>query len=142
MASPTCDYLVYYESLAYLIPRLLIWLALSGAAIADAFIHKHIKRRGWQLHVGICVVIASFVVQDVLLLTYSIGSRSGLSAVDDVCKAFIFFSDLADSLFIVSLACLQLNVLQQSFHAYLPMCCCAGAAVSNSCWLLVRVGNQ
>lgn len=112
MPSPTCDYLIYYESLAYLIPRLLVWLALSCAVIADAFIHKHIKRRGWQLHVGICVVIAFFVVQDVLLLTYSIGSRSELSGLDNVCKAFIFFSDLADSLFIVRLNMVQLCTVQ------------------------------
>ncbi|MCJ1297925.1 hypothetical protein MMC08_000714 [Hypocenomyce scalaris] len=102
MASPICEYLVYYESLAYLIPRLLIWLALFGLAITDGILHRHIKKRGWQLHRGICVVIGAFVVQDVLLLTYSIGARSNLGTVDGVCKAFIFFSDLADSLFIVS----------------------------------------
>ena len=101
MASPICEYLVYYESLAYLIPRLLIWLALFGLAITDGILHRHIKKRGWQLHRGICVVIGAFVVQDVLLLTYSIGARSNLGTVDGVCKAFIFFSDLADSLFIV-----------------------------------------
>ena len=103
MASPTCDYLIYYESRAYLIPRLLVWLALACAAIADAVVHMHIKRRGWQLHVGICAVTAAFVVQDVLLLTYSIGTRTGLGTIGNVCKAFIFFSDLADSLFIVSM---------------------------------------
>lgn len=101
--SPTCEYLIYYESLAYLIPRLLIWLALFGLATTDGILHRHIKKRGWQLHRGICLVIGAFVVQDVLLLTYSIGSRSGLGTIDGVCKAFIFFSDLADSLFIVSL---------------------------------------
>lgn len=123
MASPTCDYLIYYESLAYLIPRLLIWAALSGVVIADAFIHKHIKRRGWQLHVGICVVIAFFVVQDILLLTYSIGSRSGLSALDNVCKAFIFFSDLADSLFIVSVAIEAVCQCTYTCSAQLHECC-------------------
>lgn len=101
--SPTCEYLIYYESLAYLIPRLLIWLALFGLATTDGILHRHIKKRGWQLHRGICLVIGAFVVQDVLLLTYSIGSRSGLGTIDGVCKAFIFFSDLADSLFIVLL---------------------------------------
>lgn len=48
------------------------------------------------------MVIGAFVLQDILLLSYSIGARSGLSSIDDVCKSFIFFADLADSLFIVS----------------------------------------
>ncbi|KAA6425595.1 MAG: hypothetical protein FRX49_04492 [Trebouxia sp. A1-2] len=109
MASPTCEYLIYYESLAYLIPRLLVWLALFGLATADGVLHRHIKKRGWQLHRGILLVIGAYVVQDVLLLTYSIGARSNLGTIDDVCKAFIFFADLADSLFIlVSLIALLL----------------------------------
>ena len=102
MASPTCDYLIYYESLAYLIPRFLVWLALFALATVDGVLHRHIKRRGWQLHRGICVVIGAFVLQDILLLSYSIGKRTGLSTIDNVCKSFIFFADLADSLFIVS----------------------------------------
>ena len=126
MVSPVCDNLIYYESLPYLIPRLLIWLSLSCAAITDAFVHKHIKRRGWQLHVGICVVIASFVVPDVLLLTYSIGSRSRPGTMDNVCKAFIFFSDSADSLFIVSLyGCVSVYMVsyRTGLNAYLPTYC-------------------
>ena len=101
MASPVCENLIYYESLAYLIPRFLVWLALFGLATADGVLHRHIKKRGWQLHRGICVVIGAFVVQDTLLLVYSIGARNGLSTMDNVCKAFIFFADLGDSLFIV-----------------------------------------
>lgn len=100
MVSPVCEYLTYYESLAYLIPRLLVWLALFSLATADGVLHRHIKKRGWQLHRGILLVIGAYVVQDVLLLTYSIGARSDLGTVDDVCKAFIFFADLADSLLI------------------------------------------
>ena len=102
MASPTCEYLIYYESLAYLIPRFLVWLALFVLATTDGVLHRHIKRRGWQLHRGICLVIGAFVLQDILLLVYSIGARTGLGSIDNVCKSFIFFSDLADSLFIVS----------------------------------------
>ena len=104
MDSPICEYLTQYESLAYLIPRLLIWLALFGLATADGVLHRHIKQRGWQLHRGILLVIGAYVIQDVLLLTYSIGARSNLGTVDDVCKAFIFFANLADSLFIVRLS--------------------------------------
>ena len=100
MASPICEYLVYYESLAYLIPKLIIWLALFGSATTDGILHGHIKTRRWQLHRGICVVIGAFVVQHVLLLTY-FGARRNLGTVDGVCKAFIYFSELADSLFIV-----------------------------------------
>ena len=102
MGSPTCDYLISYESLAYLIPRLLVWLAMFALATTDGVLHRHIKRRGWQLHRGICVVIGAFVLQDILLLSYSIGAKTGLSSIDNVCKSFIFFADLADSLFIVS----------------------------------------
>lgn len=102
MTSPTCDYLISYESLAYLVPRLLVWVALFALATTDGVLHRHIKRRGWQLHRGICVVIGAFVLQDVLLLSYSIGKRTGLGSIDNVCKSFIFFADLADSLFIVS----------------------------------------
>ena len=104
MVSPTCEYLIYYESLAYLIPRLLVWLALFGLATADGVLHRHIKKRGWQLHRGILLVIGAYVIQDILLLTYSVGARSNLGTIDDVCKAFIFFADLADSLFIVRLS--------------------------------------
>jgi len=104
MASPTCEYLTYYESLAYLIPRLLVWLSLFGLATAGGVLHRHIKKRGWQLHRGILLVIGAYVIQDILLLTYSVGARSNLGTIDDVCKAFIFFADLADSLFIVRLS--------------------------------------
>lgn len=101
----TCAYLIYFESLEYLIPRLLVWLALFALATTDGVLHKHIKRRGWQLHRGICLVIGAFVLQDILLVTYSIGKRKGSSsvAVENVCKSYIFFADLADSLFIVSI---------------------------------------
>lgn len=107
--APVCENLIYYEPLAYLIPRLLVWLALFGLATADGVLHRHIKRRGWQLHRGIVVVIGSFVVQDTLLLVYLGGARHGMGTIEDVCKAFIFFADLADSLFIVGIrlkACL------------------------------------
>ncbi|KAL3148903.1 hypothetical protein ABBQ32_001771 [Trebouxia sp. C0010 RCD-2024] len=99
----TCAYLIYFESLEYLIPRLLVWLALFALATTDGVLHKHIKRRGWQLHRGICVVIGGFVLQDILLVTYSIGKRRGSTsaAIENVCKSYIFFADLADSLFIV-----------------------------------------
>ena len=115
MVSPVCEYLTYYESLAYLIPRLLVWLALFGLATADGVLHRHIKKRGWQLHRGILLVIGAYVVQDVLLLTYSIGARSDLGTVDDVCKAFIFFADLADSLLIVTLS--RVPCFDLCFHA-------------------------
>ena len=101
MAYPSCKVSAYYESPVFLIPKLLIWLALFGSAITDGILHRYTKTRRWQLHRGICVVIGAFVVQDVLLLTYSIGARHNL-AVDGVCKAFVYFSDLADSLFIVT----------------------------------------
>jgi len=78
--------------------------AVVGLATADGVLHRHIKKRGWQLHRGFLLVIGAYVIQDILLLTYSVGARSNLGTIDDVCKAFIFFADLADSLFIVRLS--------------------------------------
>lgn len=145
MASPTCDYLIYYESLAYLIPRFLVWLALFALATVDGVLHRHIKRRGWQLHRGICVVIGAFVLQDILLLSYSIGKRTGLSTIDNVCKSFIFFADLADSLFIVSGTLLgPPNSVAQNGVPWFDLknpevsaCCAAGSADGYCCWVLV-----
>ena len=50
------------------------------------------------------VVIGAVVWQDILLLAYAASLKSGLSASQNVFKVYIFFSDLADSLFIVSTA--------------------------------------
>ena len=48
------------------------------------------------------VVIGAVVWQDILLLAYAASLKSGLSASQNIFKVYIFFSDLADSLFIVS----------------------------------------
>ena len=50
------------------------------------------------------VVIGAVVWQDILLLAYAASLKSGLSASQNIFKVYIFFSDLADSLFIVSIA--------------------------------------
>ena len=47
------------------------------------------------------------VWQDILLLAYTTSLKSGLSASQNIFKVYIFFSDLADSLFIVRIAAVR-----------------------------------
>ena len=86
----------------YLIPRLIIWTLLFGLALTDAIRHRHVKRRGHQLQKGVLLVIGAFIVQDVLLLTYSAQSRADEPAARSIYLAYIFFTDFADSAFHVS----------------------------------------
>ena len=55
-------------------------------------------------HMRLQVVIGAVVWQDILLLAYAASLKSGLSTSQNIFKVYIFFSDLADSLFIVSIA--------------------------------------
>ena len=51
---------------------------------------------------GIVICLFAYVVQEILLLSYSLlnkGNKTG--AADDVRKAYYVFSDLADSVFMV-----------------------------------------
>ena len=77
------------------------WFLLLAAAVADAFINRTKKRRGYQLHRGVITVIAAYVVQDVLLLSFSILSTKKPVTAGRVCQSYIFFTDLADALMIV-----------------------------------------
>ena len=86
----------------YLIPRLIIWTLLFGLALTDAIRHRHVKRRGHQLQKGVLLVIGAFIVQDVLLLTYSAQSGADEPAARSIYLAYIFFTDFADSAFHVS----------------------------------------
>ena len=86
----------------YLVPRLIIWTLLFGLALTDAIRHRHVKRRGHQLQKGVLLVIGAFIVQDVLLLTYSAQSRADKPAARSIYLAYIFFTDFADSAFHVS----------------------------------------
>ena len=142
--SAACVYLVHFEPLVYLIPRLLIWIALFALVTTDGILHRHIKKRGWQLHRGICLVIGAFVVQDVLLLAYAVGANARLGTVGDICMTFIFFADLADSLFIVraayGLLC-QLSLMPATCKSGVRQCAygifAAGSVNVHCCWLLV-----
>ena len=85
----------------YLAPRCVYWFLLLAAAVADALINRTKKRRGYQLHRGVITVIAAYVVQDVLLLTFSSLRNKDPAAAGRVCQSYIFFTDLADALMIV-----------------------------------------
>jgi hypothetical protein len=52
--------------------RVVLWILLFLVAIFDTIRHRHIKRKGYQLQRGIVVSLFAYVVQDVLLLTYSV----------------------------------------------------------------------
>jgi hypothetical protein len=69
-----------YLGLEYLIPRVAAWAALFAIAFLDGWRHRHALSRGWQLYVGIVVVLGSMVVQDVLLTTFSVLVSNGSAA--------------------------------------------------------------
>lgn len=85
----------------YLAPRCVYWFLLLAVAVGDALINRTKKRRGYQLHRGVITVIAAYVVQDVLLLSFSILSNKSPVTAGRVCQSYIFFTDLADALMIV-----------------------------------------
>ena len=88
--------------LPYLIPRVCAWVILLGAALFDALRHRHIKRRGSQLQRGLIAVVFAYVVQDILLLSFAILNNRGSPKASPVCGSYIFFTDLADTMMIVS----------------------------------------
>lgn len=87
----------------YVAIRLALWSILFVGVFLDAVLHRTVRRRGWQLHWTIVAVIFFYVVQDILLTTVSfedIAEKGSLA--DKIFYAFLFFTDFADSLFIVS----------------------------------------
>ena len=120
--------------------RVVAWILLWLVALFDAVRHRQTKRRGYQLQRGIVICLFAYVVQDVLLLSYSSLKRGSDSRkADDVLIAFHVFSDLADSIFMVSLStfCARPYLLRPrrstSAYARTP----AGASTAHSCRLLV-----
>lgn len=89
----------------YLIPRVILWIALFVAALSDTIRHRNVKRRGHQLQRGVLFVIGAFIVQDILLLAYAAQKRAEDPAAQRIYLAYIFFTDFADSSFIVSAIC-------------------------------------
>ena len=47
-----------WNSLGYLVPRVLGWVMLFGLALWDTLRHRTLKRRGWQLNRAILVSAA------------------------------------------------------------------------------------
>lgn len=86
----------------YLIPRVIIWVVLFAAALTDTIRHRHVKRRGHQLQRGVLFVICAFIVQDILLLAYAAQKSAEDAHTQRIYLAYIFFTDFADSSFIVS----------------------------------------
>ena len=80
---------------------MIAWTLLFLAALFDAVRHRHIKRRGSQLPWGILAVLAASMVQEILLLTYSVLLNKHNPNADDVRKAYYVFDDLEDSMFMV-----------------------------------------
>jgi hypothetical protein len=95
----------------YLIPRVIIWVLLFAAAVTDTIRHRHVKRRGHQLQRGVLFVICAFIVQDILLMAYAAQKSAADPHTQRIYLAYIFFTDFADSSFIVSLllACLPFH---------------------------------
>lgn len=95
---------------AYLIPRILVWLLLFVVATVDAYRHKTVRSRGWQLNRAILVVIFSYILQDIFLTVYTFQDTSVRNATANrIFEVYIFFTDLADSLFIVSFTCYMIQ---------------------------------
>ena len=85
----------------YLVPRVVFWIVLFLAALTDTIRHRHVKRRGHQLQRGVLFVIGAFIIQDVLLLAYAAQKKAEEPAAQHIYMAYIFFTDFADSSFIV-----------------------------------------
>ena len=102
------------------------WTLLFCVALIDTLRHRQVKRiRGYQLQRGIVVTLFAYVVQDVLLLSYSILSKgSNTRAADDVRKSYYVFSDLADSIFMVGLSSLLVKVEGITLAICTNLCCC------------------
>jgi hypothetical protein len=83
----------------YLFPRLVLWLAIFAAALADAIRHRNVKVAGYQLQRGIILVLGAQIIQDSLLVAYSFTLHSG--AASKIFLVYIFFLDFSDALFIV-----------------------------------------
>lgn len=82
-----------WTSVPYLLLRSICWILLFAAALLDGIRHSHVRSRGRQLYAGVVVVLGAMVVQDVLLLFYSVTDSGAIFSV------YIFFTDTADSLF-------------------------------------------
>ena len=124
-------------NLPYLIPRVFIWVLLFSVALFDALKHRQVKRRGSQLQRGLIAVVFAYVVQDVLLLTFSILNDQKSPKASPVCVSYIFFTDLADTLMIVSAlstAGLSITVRVSRLAVQIAYCVhckkCAAASVS------------
>ena len=88
-----------FLSTLYMLPRTAVWAALFALALLDGLRHVYENARARKLYAGVVVVLGAFVVQDVLLLLFSLtGGSSGA-----IFSIYIFFTDLADSLFTVGL---------------------------------------
>lgn len=84
----------------YLFPRLVLWVAIFAAALADAIRHRNVKVAGYQLQRGIIFVLGAQIIQDSLLVAYSFTLHNG--AANTIFLVYIFFLDFSDALFIVS----------------------------------------
>ena len=95
---------VYLEKL-YLIPRLSLWVLLLLIALLDGWRHRHIRSRGWQLYAVLLLCTFLFVLRDAILLIFALEHHSLDTANMHAAAfgAFIFFTDLSESVWIGTL---------------------------------------
>jgi hypothetical protein len=90
-----------YLSLAYVIPRFILWTLLSVGGLVDGLRHKHVRSRGWQLYAALVVVAFLFTFRDCFVLAYAVQSNDTENYLNEgIFDAYIFFSNLADSAWI------------------------------------------
>ena len=93
---------------AYLAIRTVAWYLLWFFVWADGLVHRKSRGRGWKLHWGLRGVLTAYVVAEALRL--DVGRRldsvrpdkkNGHLRNDNAFKAYVFFIDTADTLFMV-----------------------------------------
>lgn len=90
-----------YTSVPYAISRLAIWVALLALAAIDGIRHRQVRSRGWQLYILLIICTAMFVIRNMFFLGICIeGESMDGWATQGTYGAYIFFADIAESLWI------------------------------------------
>jgi hypothetical protein len=75
----------------YLLIRWVLWVLLAAVGTVDGVRHRTVRSRGWQLYALLVFVTWLFVLRETVLLAFAIELSTPTFG------AYIFFSDLADS---------------------------------------------
>lgn len=87
-------------SVPYALARLAVWLLLLAVAVIDGLKHRHIRSRGYQLYLALTIVCALFTLKNIVYLAISLEAGSEDGAATAAYIVYIFFSDLAEGLWI------------------------------------------